>query len=531
METISELEAHQRAYLQIFRAVLKKKNATPDQARVLMAKLQQYISTRIKTPDEFLDHIPTFARGLAVKPEVLSAFIGSNLLPALESVKKQMREAAPPPEPAGPAISDAEVAHSVFKEIERDYGSIVPEHMRFNGEDMGLLRLVSLNGGQDIPSKSLQSATGVAAPAAAPAASAPAAEAAPAAAPAAGATPVTGGAAAAGASAPAPVSLKEPSIIAQILEQFGEELTVTGPLQVSAFPRESGAAAPGSAPAGPAAGVAPAAGASADGAPGSGVSGAAPAAEAMPAAAPGFEAEPSIIGEILERFGEELTVTGPLVLREEAGGGAGAAAMPAAGAAPGTAAPAAQAAAAPGEHLGVPPVEHPEVPLNFQQYVETVRQIQEFQSKGDQAGYRNWLNASAGPGGKALVGLRNVDAKARKGGEIHWDDEYYNIANHMSLAADQIRNLHQRIRRYQQLQQLLNQFIGGVKARDAALVGGVKKIWPQVRLLFNEEWSAEAMMSRLKIPLLQIADPALKQQVQELMLPLLQKAESLAKGS
>jgi hypothetical protein len=47
-------------------------------------------------------------------------------------------------------------------------------------------------------------------------------------------------------------------------------------------------------------------------------------------------------------------------------------------------------------------------------------------------------------------------------------------------------------------------------------------------LLFNEQWHADRMMSRLKIPLLQIADPALKAQVQSLMGPLLRKAEELA---
>lgn len=521
METISELEAHQRAYLQIFRAVLKKKNATPDQARVLMAKLQQYITARIKTPDEFLDHIPAFAKGLAVKPEALSAFIGSNLLPALETVKKQMREAAPPPEPAGPSISEEEVTHSIFKEIERDFGPLAREHMRFNGEDMGLLRLVSLNGGQDIPSTSLQGALGGATPA-------PTAASGVVAAAASGGSPAVSvagaGASAPEVAAPSPIAVREKSIIADILEQFGEELTVTGPLHVAQFPREAGAAvvpAAGAAPGAPAAGTAP-------GSPAAAAStGDTPALASAP---PGMEQEPSIIGEILERFAEELTVTGPLVLRPEAGGppvgrpgAAGATAMPGAG----TASAGGSAAAAPEPTL----VQHPEVPLTFQQYVEAVRQIQEFQSKGDQVGYRNWLNGDAGQGGKALVGLRNIDAKARKGGAIHWDDEYYNIASHMNLAAEQIRSLHERIKRFQQLQQLLNQFIGGVKVREPAIVGAVKKIWPQVRLLFNDEWSADAMMGRLKIPLLQITDPALKQQVQELMLPLLQKAESLAKGS
>ncbi len=537
MDQTAELEAHQRAYLQIFRAILKKKNATPDQAKAVLGKLQQYVAARIKAPDDFLDHIPNFAKGLAVRPEALSAFIGSNLLPALENVKKQMREAeaeasGAQQSGAGPAVSDAEVAHSVMKELEREVGTIVADQQRFSGEDMGYLRLVSLNGGQDVPSTSLREAMGLsAAPENAPPA---AGSAAPGPAAASGAQPVTGKPAAGGGApaAPAPVMLQETSVIAEILEQFGDELTVTGPLHVPAFPSGSGAAAP-AAPGG--SGGTAAASATASASASAGTSGGAGAATpgGAPAAAPmAAEQEPSLIAEILEQFGDELTVTGPLVLRPEAGGpagGPGAGVAPAAG---GAGLPGVSTNAGAGmESVAVAPVELPEVALSFQQYMDVVRKLQEFQTSGNQAGYREWLSGEAGDGGKAVVGLRNVDARVKRGDSVNWSQEYEKIAGHMHLGAGQIENLHERIVRFQKLQQLLNQFIASVKTKEPPLVAAVKKIWPQVRLLFNEEWEAEAMMSRLKIPLLQIMDPALKSQVQSLMLPLLKKAESLAKAS
>ncbi|MCR9142392.1 MAG: hypothetical protein NXI24_09080 [bacterium] len=534
MDQISELEAHQRAYLQIFRAILKKKNATPEQAKAVLGKLQQYVAARIKAPDDFLDHIPNFAKGLAVRPEALSAFIGSNLLPALENVKKQMREAAAEAAsapamggaPAGnSAVSDAEVADSVLKELEREVGTIVAEQQRFNSEDMGHLRLVSLNGGQDIPGKSLREAMGVSAP---PVAEAPA--------PGAGADgakiPVTGAASGSGggspaaepgaAQQPAPLSLSEKSIIEEILEQFGEELVVSGPLHVPAFPRSQSetpaqpAAAAAASPAGPAAvGDAAAAGAAGEATP-------------APAAAPAGEVEPSIIGEILEQFGDDLTVTGPLVMRADGTGQSGAGAV--AGGDAGM--PGLPAADAGGMGAGEPPpVELPEVPLSFQQFMDVVRKLQEFQSSGDRAAYSQWLTGEAGDGGKAMVGLRNVDARVKRGDDVHWPDEYQKIAGHMMLETGQIESLHRRIARFQKLQQLLNQFIASVKTKEPPLIAAVKKIWPQVRLLFNDEWEAESMMSKLKIPLLQIPDPALKAQVQSLMMPLLKKAESLAKAS
>ncbi|MEQ9363765.1 MAG: hypothetical protein RIF32_05965, partial [Leptospirales bacterium] len=523
-----ELEAHQRANLQIFRAILKKKNATPDQAKAVLGKLQQYVAARIKAPDDFLDHIPNFAKGLAVRPEALSAFIGSNLLPALENVKKQMRAAAASAATAVAAdgasaktsgaavISDAEAADSVLKELERQVGVIVADQQRFTGEDMGYLRLVSLNGGQDVPGKSLREAMGM--PAAA------AVEASPVSVPArvgddGGAVP--GRSAAPGAARDAappstPASLRETSIIQEIIEQFGEELVVAGPLHVPAFPKRPGEAPAAAGPAGTAA--------PASGVPDAGRSGTVsdPGAGSAPAvsASAAVETEASVIVEILDQFGDELSVSGPLVLREAGGGSGG-------GPRPGVAPVAVEMEAA----EPAAPVELPEVPLSFQQYMDVMRKLQEFQTSGDQGAYREWLTGAAGDGGKAMVGLRNVEARAKRGDAVHWPDEYEKISSHMHLHAGQIESLHRRIGRFQKLQQLLNQFIASVKAKEPALVGALKKIWPQVRLLFNDDWEADAMMSRLKIPLLQIPDPALKSRVQSLMLPLLQKAESLAKAS
>lgn len=524
MEQISELEAHQRAYLQIFRAILKKKNAAPEQSAALLAKLKQYIDARIQSPDDFLDHIPNFARGLAVRPEALGAYIGSNFLPALEAVKKQMREAASASaarsapaagggaSPASVALSaDAPAGATLFQELERICGTIVPENFRYVGEDMGLLRLVSLNGGEEIPSTSMRASMGM------PAAETAGAEKPKAGAPAAAPAATSASAATAKPAAVAPMARKEASIIQEILEQFGDDLVVSGPLNVPAFPRNQAGAAPTGSAAPAAASAASAPAASSAGAPGA-ANGTASRAAAPPVAHDA--AEVSILKEILEQFGDDLLVSGPLVLRDDnaprpaqAGGGAGTAA----------------AHAAPVMVVEEPNL--PEIPLNFQQYMDVLKKLQEFQTTGDQAGYRTWLTQDAQDGGKALVGLRNVDAREKRGDEIHWQDEYYNIANHMHVKASQIAELHERIGRFQKLQQLLNQFIGGVKSRDPALVAAVKKIWPQVRLLFNDEWDADTMMSRLKIPLLQIMDPAVKAQVQTLMQPLLRKVESLAKAS
>ncbi len=528
MEDLDELEAHQRAYLQIFQAVLKKKNAPPEQARALLAKLKNYVTTRIKDPDEFLDHIPTFSRGLGVRPEQLSAFIGSNLLPALNAVKKSMR-AKQEAELVGAAkarqsgggggkVSDAAVASSILKEIERDLGVFMEQPARFAVHDMGLMKLVSLNGGQDVLSTSLRESAGMPADSG----GAPAGG---------GGATVTGkssggessGGGSAGstpAAAASPGSMlggAETSIISEILEKFGEGLNVPGRLEVPPFPKNQGAAtADGASSAGAApAGAAPAAGAS--GSSGTGSSAPASSGGGFPDAP---EDEQSMIAEILEKFGDGLKLPPGKLRAGDGMVGGGNEERLVSSIQPGSAT--AQVEPEP------EPEDLPPIPLTFQQYIETVKRIQQFQSTGDSDGYRGWLSGDAGLSGKAVVGLRNLDTKAKRGADLNYDDEYYNIAAHLDVDRSQIRELHDRLKRFERLQRLLNEFTGSIKQGDPALVGAMKKIWPQVRLLFNDEWKADHMMNTLKIPLLQIADPELKQRVIEKMKPLLTKVEQLA---
>ena len=170
------------------------------------------------------------------------------------------------------------------------------------------------------------------------------------------------------------------------------------------------------------------------------------------------------------------------------------------------------------------------IPLSFQEYLGILKNLQQFQASGDRAAYQSWLSGPAGLAGKTLVGLRNLESRDAKGGNIIWDDEYYNLS--LFIKSDQVgkgevEDLHLRIKSYRKIQGLINQFKQKLKSLDPTLVGAVKKVWPQLVLLLGQPLTRSAYLSQFQITLLQIGDPGLKTRLEELVQPLFAHLEKI----
>ena len=237
------------------------------------------------------------------------------------------------------------------------------------------------------------------------------------------------------------------------------------------------------------------------------------AAPAAPAAPRG--PEPSIIEEILKKCGNALTVPGKL--EPESGPGADS------GEGPTTKSveQETEAEEADDEEDFEP------IPFSFEDYGRIVASLQGFQKSGDRAAYQNWLSENAGLAGRLVVALRNLEGRERKGQTVQWPDEYYNLGHSLQLERAQVADLHRSLRVYDRMQQVLNRFIQTARSGDPQLLGALRKIWPQIRLLFNDADDEDGMVSRLKIPLLQVPDAALRERIIEEMRPVFSRIHQI----
>ncbi|MBI3395025.1 MAG: hypothetical protein HY042_04245 [Spirochaetia bacterium] len=485
-QATEELEVHYRAYRQIFQAVLKKKTADPARIESSLTELDSYARQNIQNPDDFIDHIPEFARRLGIDAASLGAFIGANFLKAMQIARQAAEAGGPasgstvtgrPSSPApvagaapGAAQPSGQKDKGLMKEIVETFGALVQAPDRFVPMDWGLVIPQSLGIFENVTISNPV-----------PEVAAPVKEASP--------SPTA-------AAAPKPVVQvvrpSEPPIIKEILEKFGSVLDVHEKLVLRSY-EEFGDEE--EAPPVVVAEAAPTAQATA-------------AAQAPKPTAAAGPRESSIIKEILNKFGSSLDVTHKLVPKQ-GGDDGNEIDYDEPDDAPGMQESSAQ--------------DTLRIPLEFSQYMDTVKSLQEFQKTGDQQGYRTWLS-SLEPGPKAAVGLRNLEVKARKGADVYWPDEYQNLSGHLRVGADSIKMLHEDLRRFEQLQRILNKFTEAVRATDPDTVNAARLIWPQVRMLFNEPGDEGMLRSRTKIIMLQVMDPARKQKIMGILEPLLKEA-------
>lgn len=483
-----ELTRHKQAYLQLFRSVLAKRPMDAAAKEQLIQKLSAHMDSVIRTTDDLIPRIPEFATMLGVGAAPLSTFIGTNFLQALQMVAKQQPQAAPvAPRPSGKPSS-------FLVEIIQFSPSGLPAGSRFETAESGFLKLITPQG--EVMSQSFLMSGDAGAPEisydaapSTPAASSP--------------SPVQDQARGPAApQAPRPPQGAEKSILKEILERFGNQIDIPEKLvpkdlgdesaEVEIFEGEPDEeeATVSSAPASAASPGAP------------------------PAERPAAKRESSILREMVEKFANDLDIHEKLVPRDLGDDSAEEDVF------------ATQEEEAEEEPVATPVVDAP-IPFPFTSYLDVIKRLQEFQASGDQGAYRAWLANEASSEAKVLVAVRNFERKEKAGGAVNWSEEYYNLSTRLACKPAYVERVHKHIIKLSRVHALWNQLTQTARSAPPALMEDLKRLWPQIKLLFDEGGTAAALSSRLQILLLAVPDPSRKASLKQTLDSYLQRLAAI----
>lgn len=534
-----DLKANYLAYFKIIQSVLGKRPGTPEQKKQIYHKLQKHLVENVTSVDALIDEIPRMAGALGIPAQTLSGFVAQNFLKALEMARKELEATSVAQDSGAPAAADPDRDHDILGEILESIGPVVQAPNKFVPSDMGTMKLVTPSGEQLPVSLTGEPTTEESeeqtpAPSSASTGSdAPDPRAVPA-----GAESATGQATTVTGKKSSPFTEKEVPIIQEILNRFGNHLDVHEKLEPAVFPKnfqkqsEDSASEQSAVPTAPAGEAAPA--------PASGSGGVKTNSVPKPAS-PVIEwpdENVGLIDEILQEFGNVLSVHEKLEPSDGLSGGGAAIAgssssaghpshsMAPSGSSARTAPSHSDSAASSPDEL-----EHaePKALVSFARYTEIRSRLAGFQKAGDQQGYREFLQGLSQEE-KLIVPIRNLENKLHKNPDLRAGDEIYNLSVQLGISPMKLASFRQAMLRFDRIQLLLNDFVQRVKKGPAPLMKAVQQIWSQVRLLLNEVDHLDSMKSQLRIILLGIQDHELKKRTQEILESMLNRANNIFTG-
>lgn len=442
-----ELKRHQEAYVLLFESLLKKRI---DDAETLEGKLSELKSLihGIADTDGFIERLPAFSRILQIREDQLGAYIGQNFLKALSVIEERHRQAESLS--ADVFAEDGPLIDTILSKI----GPIVAPPDRFQPLDGGLVKLIR-NGQEILPqSVSSTSESDAAGPADAPSEAG---------------QRVTE---AEKDDLPAAGLRREKSIIAEILERFGNILDVHEALVPKAFSADEEAFV---------------------------------VEEVAPEARESTEpVETSILEEILQRFGDELKVSDRLVPAEYSGDES-------------------FFDTAKAEEQPAGPAFEP-IGVSLTSFAAIRARMAEFQKNQDRAGYQAYL-ATASNDIKAVVALLNLSARQRKQA-INLNEELLRLSQTLPYSQEQLQELFRRMDRYAKATTLVNEFTARVKQASAPVQMELRKVWQQVLDLLDEDLDEVLMKQRAKIILLAV-NPSVKPTIESGIMSLISRIASL----
>ncbi|MCE9597419.1 MAG: hypothetical protein K8S54_05565 [Spirochaetia bacterium] len=488
-----ELTRHKQAYLQLFKSVLSKRPLDQAGRDALMRRLSDHMNSVIKTPDDLIPRIPEFAGMLGVNQQTLATFIGTNFLQALQFVQKQQAQVqSQAPAPVQPA---AKKSGSFLVEIIHFCPPQLPSGSKFITADTGFLKLITPQGEVQSQSFLASGESGGVVEVNFDA------QAQPQVTDTTGAPPVRAAQPAAQAPRPAPrpAPSGEKSILQEMLERFGSSIDIPGKLVL----RDYGSDEPDDEE--EVEEEAEVAAAPTQGAP-------TPQKTSTPQPS---KREISILREILDKFGNMLDIPEKLVPRSFADENAE------------DDFDSEEEESEDAQMEGHVPVVETEVPFSFANYLDTLKKIQDFQTSQDQDGYRKWLMTVASIESKVLVAVRNFEKKEKAGMPINWQDEYYSLANRLAAEMNYIGRVHRHLKKLANVHSIWNALMQVARTAAPAQMEDLKRLWPQIKLLFDEGGSESTLNSRLQILLLAVPDPDRKDKIKSILAPYLKQLSGL----
>lgn len=455
-----ELERHREAYLLLFESLLKKRISDGTELQARLTELQKIVD-EIQETDGFIDRLSDFGRILQVRDDQLGSYIGQNFLKALAIVRDRQRQ-APRKNPSSDVFSqDGPIIETLLS----IYGPIVAPPDRFEGMDNGAVKLIR-SGREILPASVINTAqdAGDFASASSPVLSAvPAAE--------------TASLAGTDSASDAVKLREEKSILAEILERFGNILDIPGVLTPRDFTGED-----------------------------EGFSVEEVAAPEEPAAA---GVEPSIIEEILQRFGNDLVVKDKLEPRDFSEN---------------TGDLFDSADSADSLSMNDEGQDFQPIAVTLSTFANIRSRLAEFHKNQDRAGYQEYLN-TATDDMRAVVAVCNLAAKAKRQ-QIDMGEELYRLSLTLPYTQEQLQELYERLDRYSKTAALINEFTARVKQASAPLQMEVRKVWKQILDLLDEDPGEAVVKQRMKILLLAV-NPAVKPKIESAIMSLINRIYSL----
>jgi hypothetical protein len=126
-----------------------------------------------------------------------------------------------------------------------------------------------------------------------------------------------------------------------------------------------------------------------------------------------------------------------------------------------------------------------------------------------------------------LVAVRNFERKEKAGGAVNWSEEYYNLSTRLACKPAYVERVHKHIIKLSRVHALWNQLMQTARSAPPALMEDLKRLWPQIKLLFDEGGTAAALSSRLQILLLAVPDPSRKASLKQTLDSYLQRLAAI----
>lgn len=452
-----ELERHREAYVLLFESLLKNRIADTGQMQSRLAELKKIIDG-IQDTDGFIDRLGDFGRILQLREDQLGGYIGQNFLKALSVVQERQKQAARKNISSDAFAQDGPLIETLLS----TFGPIVTAPDHFEMIDTGAVKLV--RGGRQILPKSVMDSAGDAAvgfPVDATVSG----------------TNQTEEPTSTGSDPAAALKLrKEKSIIAEILERFGNILDIQGVLTPKEFSGDEEAFV---------------------------------VEEAVSSDEPASHVELSIIEEIVQRFGNDLAVHEKLKPKEYPGDDDGFF----------DATQSEATDSGEGSYSSFEPIA-----VTLTAFAGIRLRIAEFQKNQDRAGYQDYLN-TASDDIKAVVALLNLSAKAKRQA-VDMSDELYRLSMSLPYSQEQLEELFGRMDRYAKVTALVNEFMAKVKQASAPVQIEMRKVWRQILDLLDEDPGEAVVKQRTKILLLAV-NPAVKPTIESGIMSLISKIYSL----
>lgn len=456
-----ELERHREAYVLLFESLLKNRIADTGQMQARQAELKKIIDG-IQDTDGFIDRLGDFGRILQLREDQLGGYIGQNFLKALSVVQERQKQA-----PRKNISSDAFAQDGpLIEALLSTFGPMVTAPDRFEMIDTGAVKLI--RGGREILPKSALGSAGDAADFAAVGSTTES--------PASGANQTEEPTSTASDPAAALKLREEKSVIAEILERFGNILDIQGVLTPKDFSGDEEAFV---------------------------------VEEAVSSDEPVAHVELSIIEEIVQRFGNDLAVHEKLEPKEYSGDDDGFFDTT-------------QSEATDSEEESYSSFEPIAVALTA--FAGIRSRIAEFQKNQDRVGYQDYLS-TASDDIKAVVALLNLSAKAKRQA-VDMSDELYRLSMSLPYSQEQLEELFGRMDRYAKATALVNEFMAKVKQASAPVQMEMRKVWKQILDLLDEDPGEAVVKQRTKILLLAV-NPAVKPTIGSGIMSLISKIYSL----